>query len=78
METKQSRLISNYALLQGSLEALDTLDAVTWPKLEERDTYQKSTEQRRTPGDSQMEEGILWCMGVLELLQLTSDDEAED
>ncbi|KAL0060345.1 hypothetical protein AAF712_012850 [Marasmius tenuissimus] len=69
IESKRDGLILDYNLLRNTLNDLDALDPDIWPKMEVKDTFRKSTEQRRTPGDSQVEEGILWRMGVPELQQ---------
>ncbi|KAK1230695.1 hypothetical protein PQX77_006210 [Marasmius sp. AFHP31] len=76
IESKRDGFIQDYSLLRNALADLDLLDPKVWPTMEVRDTFRKSSEQRRTPGDSQVEEGILWHMGVPELRQrITEEDE---
>lgn len=43
--------ILDYQTLRDALVSLDVLDEEKWPKLEEKDTFRKSTEKRRRPGD---------------------------
>ncbi|KAJ3738275.1 hypothetical protein EV360DRAFT_58245, partial [Lentinula raphanica] len=62
IESKRNDLMGDYNLFRGALKALDNLDEVKWPPLELKDTFRKSTEQRRTPGDSRVLEGNLWGM----------------
>ncbi|KAK1224256.1 hypothetical protein PQX77_012834, partial [Marasmius sp. AFHP31] len=77
IESKRDGLILDYNLLRNALNDLDALDPDVWPKMEVADTFRKSTEQRRTPGDSQVEEGILWSMGVPELQQRVAEGDEE-
>ncbi|KAJ3717504.1 hypothetical protein C8R42DRAFT_724415 [Lentinula raphanica] len=62
IESKRNDLMGDYNLFRGALKALDNLDEAKWPPLELKDTFRKSTEQRRTPGDSRVVEGNLWGM----------------
>lgn len=57
---KRTDLILDYSILREALLSLDSLDEEKWPKLEERDTFRKSTEKRRRPGDPSNVEGNLW------------------
>ncbi|KAJ8096384.1 hypothetical protein PM082_011546 [Marasmius tenuissimus] len=77
IESKRDGFILDYNLLRNALNDLDALDPDIWPKMEVKDTFRKSTEQRRTPGDSQVEEGILWRMGVPELQQRVAEEDEE-
>lgn len=58
--TKRTELILDYKTLRDALLSLDSLDEEKWPTLEEEDTYRKSTEKRRRPGDPTNVEGNLW------------------
>ncbi|KAJ3717417.1 hypothetical protein C8R42DRAFT_566472, partial [Lentinula raphanica] len=67
IKSKRNDLMGDYNVFRGALKALDNLDEVKifflmWPPLELKDTFRKSTEQRRTPGDSRVLEGNLWGM----------------
>ncbi|KAJ3733429.1 hypothetical protein DFJ43DRAFT_1038631 [Lentinula guzmanii] len=62
IESKRDDLMGDYNLFRGALKALDNLDKVKWPPLELKDTFRKSSEHHRTPGDSRVLEGNLWSM----------------
>ncbi|KAE9393534.1 hypothetical protein BT96DRAFT_999399 [Gymnopus androsaceus JB14] len=62
IEAKWETLIADYMLFRDALHALGALDEVKWRPLMVKDTFRKSTEKRRTPGDSQVTEGNLWNM----------------
>ncbi|KAE9385203.1 hypothetical protein BT96DRAFT_950003, partial [Gymnopus androsaceus JB14] len=62
IEAKRETLIADYMLFRDALHALGALDEVKWRPLTAKDTFRKSTEKRRTPGDSQVTEGNLWNM----------------
>lgn len=57
---KRTELILDYKTLCDALLSLGSLDEEKWPMLDEEDTYQKSTEKRRRPGDPTNVEGNLW------------------
>ncbi|KAJ3978278.1 hypothetical protein F5890DRAFT_1479494, partial [Lentinula detonsa] len=59
---RRDDLIADYARYREVLEGLDSLDCDKWPVLRAKDTFRKSTEQRRTPGDGRVLEGNLWGM----------------
>ncbi|KAJ3780411.1 hypothetical protein GGU10DRAFT_337196 [Lentinula aff. detonsa] len=59
---RRDDLIADYARYREVLEGLDSLDCDKWPVLSAKDTFRKSTEQRRTPGDGRVLEGNLWGM----------------
>ncbi|KAK1217627.1 hypothetical protein PQX77_019714 [Marasmius sp. AFHP31] len=77
IESKRDGFIRDYSLLQNTLTDLDLLDLKVWPTMEVRDTFQESSEQHRTLGYSQAEEGILWYMGVPELKQRITEENEE-
>ncbi|KAJ4001515.1 hypothetical protein F5050DRAFT_1803226 [Lentinula boryana] len=58
----RDNLIADYARYRKVLKGLDSLDCDKWPVLSAKDTFCKSTEQRRTPGDGRVLEGNLWGM----------------
>lgn len=59
---KRLDLILDYNTLRDALQSLNSLDEEKWPTLEEKDTYRKSTEKRRRPGDPTDVEGNLWSL----------------
>lgn len=62
IEAKRGTLIADYMLFRDALNALGALDDIKWKALTEADTFRKSTEKRRSPGDSHVTEGNLWNM----------------
>lgn len=62
IEAKRTELIADYNLFRSALVSLGSLDEIKWRPLTEKDTYRKSAERRRKPGDSRLPEGSLWGM----------------
>ncbi|KAL0059577.1 hypothetical protein AAF712_013668 [Marasmius tenuissimus] len=60
MQEIRDKHVREYRILQEMLSDLGALDEAEWPYLKMEDTYRKSTEQRRAPGASRIEEGSLW------------------
>ncbi|KAL0059360.1 hypothetical protein AAF712_013871 [Marasmius tenuissimus] len=60
MQEIRDKHVREYRILREMLSDLGALDEAEWPYLKMEDTYRKSTEQRRAPGASRIEEGSLW------------------
>ncbi|KAK1224325.1 hypothetical protein PQX77_012776 [Marasmius sp. AFHP31] len=60
IQAKRDGHLQDYNFFRDALEKLCCLDPEEWPKLTIKDTYRKSTEQRRQPGSSHTVEGVLW------------------
>ncbi|KAL0071315.1 hypothetical protein AAF712_001171 [Marasmius tenuissimus] len=60
LQHDREKFLLDYRFLRGMLDQLGALDVEEWPQLKTEDTYRKSTEARRIPGASHIEEGALW------------------